>query len=49
MENILRGWHEQDPVNDTERKKNDVIFTQFQHNRNPFIDHPEWVEQISDF
>lgn len=48
-ENILRKWHEIDAVDDIERQRNDVIFTDFQHNRNPFIDHPEWVGQISDF
>jgi endonuclease I len=32
-----------------EVKRNEIIFEQFQHNRNPFIDHPEWVDQISDF
>ena len=23
-----------------------MIFSTYQHNRNPFVDHPEWVEQI---
>jgi endonuclease I len=49
MENLLRQWHAQDPVDDLEESRNDVIYNQWQHNRNPFIDHPEWVEQISDF
>jgi endonuclease I len=49
MENILRSWHAADPVDDLEQSRNDVIFSDWQHNRNPFIDHPEWVEQISDF
>lgn len=49
METILRQWHAQDPVDDLERSRNDVIYNDWQHNRNPFIDHPEWVEQISDF
>lgn len=48
-ENILRKWHFLDPVDDTERSRNDIIFSKFQHNRNPFIDHPEWVDQIQDF
>ncbi|MEC2351955.1 ribonuclease, partial [Bacillus toyonensis] len=23
-----------------------IIFTKYQHNRNPFSDHPEWVNKI---
>ena len=38
----LLQWHLDDPVNDTERLRNDLIQT-YQGNRNPFIDHPEWV------
>jgi endonuclease I len=35
-------WHAQDPVDDIERRRNTVVYF-FQGNRNPFIDHPEWV------
>lgn len=49
MESMLRQWHRNDPVNDLERARNDEIFLKWQKNRNPFIDHPEWVDQISDF
>lgn len=35
----------EDPVNDAERRRNDQIFTLYQHNRNPFVDHPEWVRE----
>lgn len=41
----LLAWHEADPVDDKERHRNDVVF-QYQHNRNPFIDHPEWVDLL---
>ncbi|MCA0989318.1 endonuclease [Alkalihalobacillus algicola] len=43
---VLKAWHEMDPVDNFERNRNDVIYNQYQHNRNPFIDHPEWVESI---
>lgn len=42
----LLEWHEQDPVCDWERNRNDIIYTNYQHNRNPFIDHPEFVTLI---
>ncbi|VAW45545.1 Extracellular ribonuclease precursor [hydrothermal vent metagenome] len=41
----LLEWHAGDPVDDIEINRNSYIFTQ-QLNRNPFIDHPEWVECI---
>ncbi len=41
----LTVWHELDPVSATEQARNDVIF-RWQDNRNPFIDHPEWVAVI---
>ncbi|MGQ5226168.1 endonuclease I family protein [Streptomyces sp. yara] len=43
---VLKEWHEQDPPDSFEQHRNDVIFESYQHNRNPFIDHPEWVESI---
>jgi len=43
----LLEWNTEDPVDDRERHRNDVIFKpQYQGNRNPFIDHPEWVQAI---
>jgi endonuclease I len=39
-------WHLQDTVDEKERRRNDIIYYQFQHNRNPFIDHPEFVHMI---
>jgi endonuclease I len=43
---VLLAWHAADPVSATERRRNEVIYTDWQGNRNPFIDHPEWAEQI---
>lgn len=43
---VLKQWNEQDPPDDFEKNRNQVIFDKFQHNRNPFIDHPEWVNEI---
>jgi endonuclease I len=41
----LLQWHVQDPVSDRERNRNDIVHS-YQGNRNPFIDHPEWVLPI---
>ena len=41
----LLKWNDLDPVDDFESHRNDVIYG-WQHNRNPFIDHPEWVSKI---
>lgn len=49
MEQILRSWHAGDPVDSYELQRNDDIYLNWQKNRNPFIDHPEWVDQINDF
>lgn len=38
----LLQWHAADPVDAKELARNDKVFG-FQGNRNPFIDHPEWV------
>ncbi len=42
---VLLQWHLDDPVDQLERDRNEVIY-QFQGNRNPFVDHPEWVNCI---
>jgi len=42
---VLLEWHQQDPPDDFERNRNDVVYS-YQDNRNPFIDHPEYAEEI---
>jgi len=39
----LLQWHKLDPPDEYERRRNQIIFTDYQHNRNPFIDHPEYA------
>lgn len=40
--NTLLQWHQDDPVDDFERNRNDVLYTYTDH-RNPYIDYPELV------
>lgn len=40
---VLLQWHQQDPVDAREIWRNEVVYS-FQGNRNPFIDHPEYVD-----
>lgn len=41
----LFAWNLSDPPDDFERNRNNVIYS-VQGNRNPFIDHPEWISMI---
>ncbi|MBZ0181627.1 MAG: endonuclease [Melioribacteraceae bacterium] len=41
----LLQWHREDPPNDFERNRNDVVQS-YQLNRNPFIDRPEFADLI---
>lgn len=43
--NILLAWNVQDPVSPREIARNNAIYAR-QNNRNPYIDHPEYVNQI---
>jgi endonuclease I len=45
MLSVLLQWHDDDPVDDFERNRNNVIFSH-QKNRNPFIDYPHLVDLI---
>lgn len=43
--NMLKSWHQLDPVSQKEQDRNEAAHT-YQGNRNPFVDHPELVTQI---
>jgi deoxyribonuclease-1 len=47
-EMILREWHKIDPVDAAEIARHEKI-AKHQKVRNPFVDHPQLVERISDF
>ena len=42
---VLLQWHTNDPVSQKEIDRNEAVYD-YQGNRNPFIDHPEWVNEI---
>jgi endonuclease I len=43
---VLKQWSQQDPPDAFEKRRNELIHDSYQGNRNPFIDHPEWVAAI---
>ena len=43
--NMLIEWNNEDPVSQKEIDRNEAVYG-IQHNRNPFIDHPEYVDAI---
>ena len=45
---ILITWHQMDPVSQKEIDRNNNIYYNHQNNRNPFVDHPEFVALIWD-
>ena len=46
QEIILRTWHKNFQVTDIDRKRNSDIFS-MQHNKNPFIDYPVFIDRIT--
>ena len=42
---MLLQWHTNDPVSEKEIDRNNAAYS-FQGNRNPFIDHPEYINSI---
>lgn len=42
---MLKQWSAMDPVSQREIDRNNAIYA-IQKNRNPFIDHPEWIDMI---
>lgn len=45
---LLLRWNELDPVSEKEKERNEAIYNDYQHNRNPFVDHPEYARMIWD-
>jgi len=45
MLNMLKKWHNDDPVSQKETDRNNAA-QDHQGNRNPFVDHPEFVQSI---
>ena len=42
---LLIAWNESDHVDDVERNRNEAVYA-LQGNRNPFVDHPEFINAI---
>ncbi len=43
---VLLEWNKLDPPDEYEIYRNDLIYNNYQHNRNPFIDFPSWVDYV---
>ncbi len=43
--NLFLEWHYADPVSQKEINRNNAVYN-IQKNRNPYIDHPEWVASV---
>ncbi len=44
---MLLQWHHDDPVSDKETARNNAVYS-IQHNRNPFVDNPDYAYMIWD-
>ena len=42
----LLQWNELDPPSRSEQRRNDRVCSLYQHNRNPFVDHPEYANLV---
>lgn len=42
----LLKWHYQEPPSEWEIKRNNEVASRWHHNRNPFVDHPEYATKI---
>ncbi len=42
---LMYAWHLADPVSQKEIDRNNAVYA-VQNNRNPYIDHPEWVQKV---
>jgi len=42
----LLEWNKLDPVDSFEIHRNNLLYRNFSHNRNPFIDFPQWADYI---
>ncbi|MBT3824313.1 MAG: T9SS type A sorting domain-containing protein [Candidatus Marinimicrobia bacterium] len=45
-QDMMMEWHTEDPVSQKEIDRNDDIYNFVQNNRNPFVDHPTYVDLI---
>jgi endonuclease I len=43
---MMLQWNNDDPVSQKEIDRNNYVYSQVQHNRNPFIDNPSFAEAI---
>lgn len=45
--NLMLAWNQLDPVSAKEIARNNKVYS-IQHNRNPYVDHPEWIIAVWD-
>ena len=45
-QDMMMEWHTEDPVSQKEIDRNNDIYNSVQFNRNPFVDHPNYVDLI---